>query len=72
MKRLIDPILDIQDVYIDGLLKEFIKMLIKRNRLGAITFKPGDKYWIAWSDLNHPEKKPAGTEEMEDVLVESY
>ena len=47
-------------------------MLIKRNRLGAITFKPGDKYWIAWSDLNHPEKKPAGTEEMEDVLVESY
>lgn len=72
MERLIDPILDIQDVYIDGLLKEFIKMLIKRNRLGAITFKPGDKYWIAWSDLNHPEKKPAGTEEMEDVLVESY
>ena len=57
---------------LDGLLKEFIKMLIKRNRLGAITFKPGDKYWIAWSDLNHPEKKPAGTEEMEDVLVESY
>ncbi|MDE7351874.1 MAG: SIR2 family protein [Acetatifactor sp.] len=72
MKRLIDPILDIHDVYIDGLLREFIKMLMKRNRLDAITFKPGDKYWIAWSKLNHPKEAPADTEEMEDVLVESY
>ncbi len=68
MKRQIDSIWDIRDDYMNGLLNEFMLLLRKRNRLSAIKFQMGDKYWNA---LNQ-QKGLAVEEETEDALIESY